>query len=67
MRKVKDLQILQQEAEAKAIAETPAITTTQETVTADPQTTTGTPMKKKNLVPDDDEGFITVKQKKDKR
>ncbi|GIY23009.1 hypothetical protein CDAR_299321 [Caerostris darwini] len=35
MRKAKDLQILQQEAEAKIIAETPATTTTQETVIDD--------------------------------
>ncbi|GIY29073.1 hypothetical protein CDAR_47241 [Caerostris darwini] len=61
-RKAKDLQILQQEAEAKIIAETPATTTTQETVIDDSHKP-GTATKRKK----DEEGFITVQSKKDKR
>ncbi|GIY52148.1 hypothetical protein CDAR_432391 [Caerostris darwini] len=73
MRKAKDLQILQQETEAKIIAETPAIvaetpatTTTQETVIDDSHKP-GTATKRKNPAPEDDEGFITVQSRKDKR
>ncbi|GIY10207.1 hypothetical protein CDAR_56911 [Caerostris darwini] len=66
MRKAKDLQILQQEAEAKIIAETPAIvaetpatTTTQETVIDDSHKP-GTATKRKTPAHEEDEGFITV-------
>ncbi|GIY23083.1 hypothetical protein CDAR_525321 [Caerostris darwini] len=63
MRKAKDLQILQKEAEEKAIAETPAVATSQEAITADPPKT-GTAIKRKTPAPDDDEVFITVQSKK---